>query len=111
MSFSIADAFPILAEAIPECPPAPEDWEDQLSYIYINDLVRYVCDRAYVEFEPLHTHFAALLEKLYTEGDESVHDLAHDALETVWEHREAGTFVAQYFGPKTREVWLRICAG
>ncbi|MGA7244614.1 MAG: hypothetical protein WBX19_15610 [Terracidiphilus sp.] len=109
---SIADAFPILADAIPDFRPSEEDWEDQLSYIFINDMVRYVCDRAYPEFEPMLMQFAALLERLYIEDDSSVHDLAHEALDSLWARNEQEQeIVAGYFGPKTREVWLRICAG
>ena len=111
MSIAYWDVFDVLAEAMPECPPAPDDWEDRLSYIYINDIVRYVCKWAYPDFEPLLKRFAALMERLFIEGDENVQDLAHDALEAVWDHREEGVFVAKYFEPRTREVWLRICAG
>ena len=111
MTIDYADVFDILAEAMPECPPEPGDWEDRLSYIYINNLVRYVCDRAYLDFEPLLKQFAALMERLYTEGDEPVCDLAHEALDSLWCHDEERDVVARYFGPKTTEVWLRICAG
>lgn len=55
--------------------------------------------------------FAALLEKLITEGDSNVHELTHDALETLWEHQDERAFVAEYFGPSTRTLRDRICAG
>ncbi len=76
-------------------------------------MVTFVCDRAdpgLQEYEALMQQFAALFERLISEGDSNVHDLAHDGLESVWE-REERDFVVGYFGPKTRELWGRICAG
>jgi hypothetical protein len=110
MTIEFEDVFPILADAIPEFKPSAEDLEDRLSYLFLNDMARWVCDRGYPGFENQMGQFAALFEKLISEGDSNVHDLAHDALETVWEGDER-EFVARHFGPKTRELWDRICAG
>ena len=111
MEIAYANVFDVLTGAMPECPPDPSDREDRLSYVYLSDMTRYVCDRAYPECEVVLRQFSALLEKLFTEGDPDVHDLAHDALENVWARREERTFVAHFFGAATREVWLRVRAG
>jgi hypothetical protein len=114
VSIDYSDVFPVLANALPEFSPSSEDWEDCLSYPFLNEMVRFVCDRAYLgipEYEPLMQQFAALFERLISEGDSNVHDLAHDALETVWEHREERDLIAAHFGPKTRELWERIYGG
>jgi hypothetical protein len=105
--------FPVLIEALPEFKPSPDDLEDHLSYLVMSDMVRYVCDRSYSgfpEYETLMQQFADLLERLISEGDSNVHDLAHDGLDSVWEHEERDE-LAKHVGPKTREVWERICAG
>jgi hypothetical protein len=111
MSIDYADVCSVLAEALPDFRPSEVDMKDRLSYIILNDMVRFACDRAYPEYETLMEQFAALFERLISEGDSNVHDLALDALDTVWEHREEREFVARHFGPRTREVWERICAG
>src|SRR6266702_784117 len=100
MTIAFQDVFPVLAEALDDFKASEEDWEDRLSYPFLNDMVRFVSDRAYPGYEPLMRHFAALLEKLIEEGDRDVRDLVHDGLETLWEKTER-EFVAQYFGPRT----------
>jgi hypothetical protein len=110
MTIAFRDVFPVLAGALPEFRPAAEDWEDRLSYPFINDMVRFVSDRAYPEYEDLMSQFSTLLEKLISTGDQDVRDLAHEALDTLW-GREEKDFVSRYFGPKTHEMWTRICAG
>jgi len=60
--------------------------------------------------EKFATRLAALFERLISEGDSDVHDLTHDGLDGLWGCEERD-FVAKHFGPKTREVWERICAG
>ena len=112
MSIDYADVFPVLTEAVPEFKPSPGDLYDQLPYAYLNYMVRYVCDRAYPqlqECDKLLREFAVLMENLISDGDFDVHDLAHDALESVWARAE-GEVVARYFGAETRELWGRICA-
>jgi hypothetical protein len=49
------------------------------------------------------------MEKLISDGDSKVHDLAHDGLDSVWACQER-EIVAGYFGSKTREIWKRICS-
>jgi hypothetical protein len=65
MSIAFADAFPVLAEALPDFKPDHEN--EGLRYLYLNDMVRWVCDRANPEFEPQMMEFATLFEKLLTE--------------------------------------------
>jgi len=84
MSIDYSDVFPVLAQALPDFSPSPVDWEDRLSYPFLNQMAWFVCDRAYPElpeYETLMRQFAGLFERLISEGDSNVHDLAHDALE------------------------------
>jgi hypothetical protein len=116
MSIAFADVFPVLAEALPDFRPSPQELEECLSYVFLSDMVRFVCDRScsgFPEYEILMYQFANLLERLIVEGDSDVHDLAHDALDSVWEREEYGEreVLAHHFGPMTRELWERICAG
>jgi|HubBroStandDraft_2_1064218.scaffolds.fasta_scaffold1687253_1 hypothetical protein len=106
MSIAFADVFPVLAEALPDFKPDNEN--DGLCYLFLNDMVRWVCDRAYPEFERQMEEFATLFEKLLTEGDSDIRDLTQDALETLWDHEEREV-VASHFGPKTQELWKLIC--
>jgi len=108
MRIDKADVFDALAKAMPDFPPQSGDWERRLTYVYLSDMTRYVCDRAYPEYEVVLRQFSTLLERLFTEGDSDVRDLAQDALETVWEHCEERTFVAHFFGPATKDAWLKL---
>ncbi|MGA3045023.1 MAG: hypothetical protein ABSD67_00245 [Terracidiphilus sp.] len=113
MSIAYADVFPVLAGALLEFKPSLEYREDCLSYPFLSDMVRYVCSRAYPEFpeyELLMRQFPDLLERLISEGDRGVRDLAHDAPESVWGWEEQ-EIVSRYFGTQTRELWMPICAG
>jgi len=110
MSIDYEDVFDVLAEAVTDFKPSEAELEDRLSYPFLNGMVRFACDRAFPEFDTSLHQFADLFERLICEGDSNVHDLAHDALETVWEHDER-EFISGYFGPKTRELWGRICSG
>jgi hypothetical protein len=49
MAIAYADVFPVLAAALPEFEPSAADWEDRLSYPFLSAMVRFVCDRAYLE--------------------------------------------------------------
>ena len=110
-SIEFENVFDVLAEGLTDFKPSESEWEeDRLSYPFLSDMVRYVCDRAYPEFETSLRQFADLLEKLIGEGDSRVHDLARDALDTLWGQDER-EFISGYLGPKTREVWKRIRAG
>jgi hypothetical protein len=110
MSIDFADAFQVIAEALPDFSPSDEGRGEQITYFFLNDMVRFVANRAYPEFETLMLEFAALLEKLISEGDRNVRDLAHDALESL-SGQDDRDFLASHFGPTTREMWDRICGG
>jgi hypothetical protein len=113
VTIAYADVFPVIAEAMPDFEPSKEDWDNRLSYPFLSEMVRFVCDRSYpggLEYEILRNQLAGLLEYLISEGDNDVHDLAHDALESVWD-REERDVLAQHFGPVTRVLWRKICAG
>jgi len=105
--------FPVLADALAEFKPSAADLQEPLPYIFMFQMVEFVCDRAYAglpQVNPSLRQFATLMERLISDGDSDVHDLAHDGLESVWA-REEGEFVASFFGPKTRALSVRICAG
>ena len=73
-------------------------------------MIRFVCNRACPEFETSIRQFADLFEKLISEGDRNVHDLAHDGFEALWEHDER-EFISGYFGPKTRDLGIVFVSG
>lgn|GEM_PF-3403486 len=98
--------FPILAEAIPGFGPSQEEWEDCLCYPFISDMVRFVNDRTYLGTAESE-HLARLLENLLTKGDGNVHDLAVDAIETVW-GSENGRSIAEHFGQESKKIWDEI---
>jgi hypothetical protein len=87
-SVDFEEVFQVLAEALPDFEPTREGLEDGLSHPFLNDMVRFVCDRAYPEYDALKYQFAVLSERLISEGDNRVHDLAHDTLDGLWEHRD-----------------------
>ncbi|HXR38186.1 MAG TPA: hypothetical protein VN776_03810 [Terracidiphilus sp.] len=50
MSIAFEDAFAVVATAMPKFKVSAAEWEDRLAYPLLNDMVRWVCDRAYPEF-------------------------------------------------------------
>jgi hypothetical protein len=104
MTIAFWDVFPILAQAIPAFPATEDDLEDPLPYMFINDMVRFVCLR---ESESEMDQLAELLEKLLAEGDDETRYLAMDAIETLGEKPE-GPMVAKRFSPKSREIWATV---
>jgi hypothetical protein len=98
------DVVPIIAQAIPDFPASEDDLEDPLPYVFISDVVLFVCRRQ-LEFEM--DRLAELLEKLLTEGDPEVTYLSMDAIETLGVTRE-GPIVAKRFGPKFLEIWATV---
>jgi len=113
MIIAFEDVFPVLAGALGDFQATKEDWEERNAYFFLSDMVEFVCDRSYPgfpEYEIVMRQFSELLERLINEGDRNVNDLAHDALESVWE-REERAELAKHFGPKTQKLWERICAG
>ena len=113
MTIEYCDVFPVLAKAVSGCEPTKQYWDELLPYVFINDLVRFVCDRGYPDFDGVLGQFGELVERLLTEGDDEVRNLAHDALDTVCSHKDLAErdAVVQHFGPTTMKAWERICGG
>jgi hypothetical protein len=111
MAITVDNVFSVLVEAMPEF--KPNEVNDGLSYPYLNDMVRFVSNRAYPEYELLLRQFAALIERLLTEGDEQVCWLAEDGLDTLCGHEDAAErdMVASHFGTTSRVLWRKVCAG
>jgi hypothetical protein len=99
-----------LQSAIPDFAINP-DWRDgALGYPIINDLARFICDRAGVnEFEQVK-NAVRFLEMGAETGDEYVRDLVSEALETLatCQHVPA---VQSYFGPRLLDLWSTVRSG
>lgn len=66
-------------------------------------MVRYVSGQTFLG--PTDAiHISRLLERLLTEGDGNVHDLAVDAIETVWK-QENGKLIAHHFAPEAKKIY------
>jgi hypothetical protein len=83
-----------------------QDWvDDILGYPIINDLARYICDRARLEdFEEVKSGLA-FLEMGLEDGDSYLHGLVHESLETLQscQHIES---IKKYFGPRVHDFWI-----
>ena len=108
MSIVYSEVFPILAKAVPGFEPDEEDWKEPAEYIFLYDMVKFVCERTPSRSNTEARALAALLERLLLEGDRDVRDLVQDGLEHVWDC-DTREFIAKYFGQKTRELWIQVC--
>lgn len=84
------------------------DWRDgTLGYPIVNDLARFICDRAgKEEFEQVKSA-VRFLEMGFETGDEYVRDLISETLETLagCDHIPA---VQAHFGPRLLGLWMTI---
>jgi hypothetical protein len=104
MSFSFNEVFPVLASGVPGFEPSEDEWVEPLAYCFLNDMVRFVCDRTWANPTVEAERFGNLLEKLIIEGDNEVQYLVIDALEGLLE-REEREIIAGQFGPLARRRW------
>ena len=104
MTIAYWDVVPIMAQTISAFPASEDDLEEPLPYMFISEMVDFVCLR---ESESEMDQLAELLEKLLVEGDDETRYLAMDAIETLGEKPE-GPMVAKRFGPKSLEVWATV---
>jgi len=104
MTIAYWDVFPILTNAIPGFEATEQDLEEPLPYMFINEMVDFVCLR---ESELEMDQLAALLEKLLAEGDDETRYLAMDAIEALWQEAE-GPMVATRLGPKSLAIWATV---
>jgi hypothetical protein len=84
------------------------DWRDgTLGYPIMNDLARFICDRAGTEEFEQVTSAVRFLEAGLEIGDEYVRDVISEALETLaaCDHITA---VQGYFGPRALDLWRTI---
>jgi len=101
MAIDYHDVFPILADAIPGFAATESDWEEPLPYVFMFQMVVFVCSKnSDVEVDS----FVALCEHLLTEGDDETRYLAMDAVENLADEPE-GPIVALRLGPKGQEIW------
>jgi hypothetical protein len=96
----------ILREAFPGFQPTIVDWDDDLSYPLMSDLIRYVDERVPLESGEAK-QLGDLLERFLVDGDMNVRDLAVDAIETVWE-QENSSSIASHFGPESQRIWRTL---
>ncbi|HTD23116.1 MAG TPA: hypothetical protein VK738_10710 [Terriglobales bacterium] len=82
----------------------PEWIPDNLGYLIINDLARYMCDQAFLsDWEELKKGMD-FLERSLEGGDSYMRDLVHECLETFLSCDHVGE-IKKYFGPQTLELW------
>jgi hypothetical protein len=78
--------------------------EDNLGYLIINDLGRYICEQAKLgDFDEVRSGLA-FLEMSMESGDSYMHDLVHESLETLTSCHDIGS-IRSYFGPRVRDLW------
>jgi hypothetical protein len=104
MAIAYWDVFPILATAIPDFEATEQDHEEPLPYVFISEMVDFVCLQ---KSEANLIRLAELLEKLLAEGDDETRYLAMDAIETLGQNLE-GPRVANFLGPKFLEIWATV---
>ena len=96
-----------LQNAIPDFSINPNWRDENLGYPIMNDLARFICDRAGMEeFQQVRTG-VGFLEMGLECGDDYVRDLVSEALETLaaCQHVPA---VQPYFGPRLLHLWVSI---
>jgi hypothetical protein len=96
-----------LQSTVPDFSINPDWLEGVLGYPIINDLARFICDRAEVgDFEQVRSAMR-FFEMGIEDGDEYVRDLVLEALETLsaCQHIPA---VRKYFGPRLLDLWRTI---
>jgi hypothetical protein len=104
MSLAYSNVFPVLASAVPGFEASADDWAEPLAYCFLNDMVRFVCDKTLAEPGVEAERFSDLLERLIAEGDDETQYLVIDALEGLVEH-ENKEIVAARFGPLACRRW------
>jgi hypothetical protein len=99
-----------LHNKIPDFSINPDWRHGVLGYPIINDLARFVCERAEIkDFEQVRKAVGFLEMGLAT-GDEYVRDLVSEALETLAGCEYVPT-VLVYFGPRLLDLWSTIRQG
>jgi len=95
-----------LANAVPGFKP-DELWADEsLGYLIINDLARYICNRAeYAKYDDDEVRAALdFLEACLLKGDSYVKGLVHECLETLASCSSISE-IKKYFGVQTLTMW------
>jgi hypothetical protein len=99
-----------LQNTVPDFSINPDWREGTLGYPIMNDLARFICDRAGIEeFEQARSAIRFLEMGLET-GDEYVRDLVSEALETLAACQHVPS-VEAYFGPRLLYLWVTIRQG
>ena len=101
MAIDYHHVFPLLVSAIPGLVATDSDCEEPLPYMFINQMVDFVClKNSDAEWDA----FVTLCERLLVEGDDETRYLAMDAIETLAFEPE-GLGMSSRFGPKGQEIW------
>ena len=108
MPIDYLDVFPILANALPDFPATEQDWQEPLPYIFMSEIVTFVCTKMSLDSMEHVEPFIALLEKLLTEGDGEIRYLVMDALEFLDEHKQERELISSRFGSKTLDLWRQM---
>ncbi len=81
------------------------DWvPDNLGYLIVSDLARYICDQALLSDWEEVKKGTGFLEKSLEGGDSYMRDVVHEFLEALLSCPHAGE-IKQYFGPRTLDLW------
>jgi hypothetical protein len=107
MSISYGEIFPILAIAVPDFEPSEADWAEPLPYVFMHQMMEFVCRKAAASSHDYCEQFAALLENLAIEGDEETQGLVLDVIEDLREC-ESKELIAEHFGPRVRYLWEEV---
>jgi hypothetical protein len=108
MSISYHDLLPILADAIPGFIAIESDFAEPPPYVFMCEMVKFVCERASTSPSIEAERFAALIENLAQNGDDETKFLVLDAIEDMRE-RESRELIANCFGARPRELWEMVC--
>jgi hypothetical protein len=93
----------VLREQLPEF-PLNDDWiPDVLGYPIINDVARFICDRAQGKCIDELTRAVSLLDMLWREGDPYIKGLVHECLDTLLSCNELA-LVEQHLSSELRTI-------
>ncbi len=103
MTISNATIISELLKRVPEFHPNGDDVREGLTYPIINDLGRYICEKASARSHDEVKKAIDGLETLLAEGEESLTRLVGDCLWGLLECPEISD-IAAFFGPRLRQL-------
>jgi hypothetical protein len=96
--------LPELQRLLPDFVIDPAWIPDMIGHLIISDLARYLCQEAEFSNWDAIKRGAEFLEESLQGGDPYMHDLTHEALETLVLCPNLGD-IKNYFGVRTMDLW------